>query len=349
MNAEVSTASMSPLQRLAWPDLAKGMAMILVVAGHVLGGLMAGHFVPPSPLGRWAYEWIYLFHVPTLFFVSGWLVEFRTAVKGPTPMKTFLATLLYPYFLWGVILWAVNLAGSGTGIVNVPADPWGPLRMFYAASAGPWFLLVLFLLHGLNHSLQAVSRRPVWLMVIGSIAFTDQSSFNVLDFSSTLSHLERDAVFYALGVWVAAKGTLFNWKVPTMMALLTGVALLALLGWICWGNAELPPWSRLPLGIAGIAGILGLSLGLATLPGTKWLGWLGRQSLAIYVLHGFAPPVTRWLLTHHLGVTNVWALLLTGVAAGLLSSASVAWVVDRWQLGWVFSFGRRHRLVPSGA
>ncbi|OYW77080.1 MAG: hypothetical protein B7Z37_06055 [Verrucomicrobia bacterium 12-59-8] len=341
MSSCVSADSMLPLQRLAWPDLAKGMAMILVVMGHVLGGLMAGHFVPFSPLGSWFYDWIYLFHVPTLFFVSGWLAEFRTRVKGPAPMTSFLATLLYPYFLWGLILWAVQLAASGTGIANVHADPWGPLRMFYAASAGPWFLLILFLLHGLNHSLQAVCRRPVWLIVISLGAFVDYACCSFVEFDSTRCRFELNAVFYALGVWLAANGTLVGWKVPSTGTLLTGAALLGLLGWMCWQNSELPPWSRLPLGIAGIAGILGLSMGLSALPGTKWLGWLGRQSLAIYVLHGFAPPVTRWLLTRQLGVTDAWVLLLTGVAAGLLSAASVAWVVNRWQLGWVFSFGHR--------
>lgn len=341
MNSRGGAVSMLPLHRLAWPDLAKGMAMILVVMGHVLGGLMAGHFIFADTWGKWAYEWIYLFHVPTLFFVSGWLVELRTKVKGPVPMKTFLATLLYPYFLWGVIIWAVHAVGASTGIANVPADPWGPLRMLYAASAGPWFLLILYLLHGLNHLLQAVSRRPVWLLVISLGAFVDYACCSFVEFDSTRCRFELNAVFYALGVWIAAHCRLTEWRVPDKVALLVGMLLPALLGWICWGNSELPPWSRLPLGIAGIVGILGLSFGLAALPGTKWIGWLGMQSLAIYVLHGFAPPVTRWLLTRHLGVTNAWVLLLTGMAAGLLSAAGVAWVINRWRLGWVFGFGRR--------
>ena len=332
---------MLPLQRLEWPDLAKGMAMVMVVTGHVLGGLLAGHFVSTDSLGWWAYDWIYLFHVPTLFFVSGWLVEFRSTVKGPAPMKSFLATLLYPYFLWGVILWAVHLASSGAGITNVPVDPWGPLRMFYAASAGPWFLFILFLLHGLNHLLRSVSLRPVWLMVISLGAFVDYACCSFIEYDSTRCRFELNAVFYALGVWLAANGRLVDWKVSKKMALMTGAVLVSLLGLLCWRNAKLPPWSTLPLGIAGIAGIVGLSLGLAALAGTKWLGWLGRQSLAIYVLHGFMPPVTRWLLTRQLGVSNAWVLLLTGVAAGLLSAAGVAWMVNRWQLGWVFSFGRR--------
>lgn len=339
MNSRESADSAFSQKRLAWPDLAKGMAMILVVVGHVLGGLMTGHFIPDTPLGHRTYDWIYLFHVPTLFFVSGWLVEFRATVKGPMAIKSIFATLLYPYFLWGVIIWAMHIAGSS--LSNMPVDPWRPLHMFYVADAGPWFLLILFLLHGLNRSLQSLDRRHVWLMMISLIAFIDQASFNLVKFSSTLIHLERDAVFYALGVCLAAQGRLVDWHAPNKVALISGLGLLTLLGWLCWLRADLSPWSRLPLGIAGIAGLLSLSFGLASLPGTHWLGWLGKQSLAIYVLHGFAPSVTRWLLTRQLGVTSAITLLLTGVAAGLLSAAGVAWVVERWQLGWIFNFGRR--------
>ena len=215
--------------------------------------------------------------------------------------------------------------------------------MFYAASAGPWFLLVLFLLQGLNHLLHTVSRRPVLLMLLSLAAFVDYACCSFVEFDSTRCRLELNAVFYALGVWLAANGRLVDRKVSNKGALLIGAMLLVLLGWMSWQNAQLPPWTRLPLGMVGIAGVLCLSFGLAALPGTKWLGWLGMQSLAIYVLHGFAPPVTRWLLTRELGVKNAWVLLLAGVAAGVLSAASVAWVVNHWQFGWVFSFGRRRR------
>jgi fucose 4-O-acetylase-like acetyltransferase len=341
INSGVSVSPTGPPQRLEWPDLAKGMAMILVVTGHVLGGLMAGNFIPEAPWGRRVYEWIYLFHVPTLFFVSGWLVEFRTKSKGLTPMKTFLATLMYPYFLWGIIIWAVHLAGSSSGVANVPVDPWVPLRMFYAASAGPWFLFVLFLFHALNHLLRVVRNRPVWLMAIGLGAFIDYACCSFIEFDTTRCRFEANVVFYALGVWVAAKGGLLDPKNGNKMTLLIGAALLALLGWGCWRIEVLSPWLRLPLGMIGIAGIICLSFALAELPGTKWLGWLGWQSLAIYVLHGFLPPVVRWLLTRQLEVTNAWVLLLTGVTAGLLFSAATAWAVNHWQFGWVFSCGRR--------
>jgi fucose 4-O-acetylase-like acetyltransferase len=349
MNSDVSVSPIVLIPRLEWPDLAKGMAMILVVTGHVLGGLMAAHLVPNVSLGRWAYDWMYLFHVPTLFFVSGWLVEFRTRVKGPPQMKSFVATLLYPYFLWGIIIWVVHLAGSGTGVANVAVDPWVPLRLFYAASSGPWFLLILFLLQGLNHSMHWVSHRPAWLVLICLGAFLDYACCRFAGVGSTLYSFEVNAVFYALGVCLASQGGLVGWQAPKKVMLPAGAALLALLGALCWMHPDLPTWSRLPLGVAGIAGIMGLSLGLAALSGTKWLGWLGRQSLAIYVLHGFAPPVTRWLLTRQLGVTNAAGLLLAGVAAGLFSATAVALMVNRRQLGWVFSFGSRRRIASSEA
>jgi fucose 4-O-acetylase-like acetyltransferase len=335
-------------ERLPWPDLARGIAILLVVTGHVLGGLMAGHFMAAEPWGRWWYQTLYLFHIPVFFFVSGWLFEFRCASRGPVPMKSLAATLLYPYFLWGVILWAVHLLASRTGVANQSVDLWTPLRLVYAASSGPWFLLILFLFHGLNQALGASSNKPVWLLLIAAAAFADYACFRHVEFDSTRCLFELNLLFYALGVWMASQGGLNQVRPTKTLALGMGAVLLTALAWVSHTWPEVAPWARLPLGILGLAGVLSLSLGLADMAGTQWLGWLGRHSLAIYLLHGFAPPLTRWFLARHLEVSSGVLLLVMGVAAGVLSSALVAWAVDRWQIGWVFALGNRPKTKPSG-
>ena len=46
--------------RIEWIDLAKGLAMILIIAGH------AGH----DPVDRF----LYTFHVPVFFLISGYFI-----------------------------------------------------------------------------------------------------------------------------------------------------------------------------------------------------------------------------------------------------------------------------------
>ena len=329
--------------RLDWPDLVKGVAMLLVVAGHVLGGLRAGHYISDGRITHWAYNWMYLFHVPALFFVSGWLVEFRIKKRAnPPTIKSLLRSLLYPYFLWGLIIWGGHMASAGTGLANVHADPRVPFRLFYSASAGPWFLYVLFLFQVLNWLLAGYKHRLLWLGLISLGAFCDYVYFSHEEFDSTRCCFDLNVGFYVLGILIASRACLEEVNASFKWTLGFGLALLVLLGWAVWWRPALTPWSRLPLGLVGIAGILGVSIGWSGGRTAAWLKILGRHSLAIYVMHGFAPPLTRWLLVRRLGITNAGLLLAVGVLAGVLTSLAAVWLLNRFQLGLLFGLGARN-------
>src|SRR3954465_6338078 len=85
-------------------DYAKGVGILLVVAGHVWRGLDSRISLPPflktdGPVDRWVYG----FHMPLFFVVSG-LFLFRSAGK---PAREYvvdkLSTLLWPLLVWTAI------------------------------------------------------------------------------------------------------------------------------------------------------------------------------------------------------------------------------------------------------
>ena len=57
--------------RIVWIDAAKGIAISLVVFGHVLGGAMARGWLDQDAFAKFVYDFIYLFHVPLFFLLSG--------------------------------------------------------------------------------------------------------------------------------------------------------------------------------------------------------------------------------------------------------------------------------------
>jgi fucose 4-O-acetylase-like acetyltransferase len=67
--------------RLTWVDTAKGFGIILVVLGHALRGLVSSEILTSTPLVRFADDWIYAFHMPLFFFLSG-LFLFRSTSKA---------------------------------------------------------------------------------------------------------------------------------------------------------------------------------------------------------------------------------------------------------------------------
>ena len=71
--------------RAAWLDLAKGLAILLMVFGHIWGGLMTSQIVTPSPFNHGIYTWIYMFHMPAFAFIS----VSRSAIDFAASTATF--------------------------------------------------------------------------------------------------------------------------------------------------------------------------------------------------------------------------------------------------------------------
>ena len=60
-------------KRLAWIDLIKLFACVLVVLGHFFQSMEAAGYLSASDLLRWFDRTIYYFHVPLFFLCSGYL------------------------------------------------------------------------------------------------------------------------------------------------------------------------------------------------------------------------------------------------------------------------------------
>ena len=144
-------------QRINWIDWAKVFAIYLVVLGHLL-----------SKTGREGYifNFIYSFHMPFFFFISGYLFNikennFRSFLKGS------IRSLLVPYVL-------LNLIGNFFLIPTwVLAKQWPIDQLFYFITAdgrgepGPtWFLVCLFQVRLLSYFI--VRQTSVWRLLVVS-------------------------------------------------------------------------------------------------------------------------------------------------------------------------------------
>src|SRR5689334_5733384 len=67
--------------RIAWIDFVKGIAIILVVYGHVIQGAAYGGLVDGWKFFPLSEAFIYSFHMPAFFFVSG-MLSGRSLEKG---------------------------------------------------------------------------------------------------------------------------------------------------------------------------------------------------------------------------------------------------------------------------
>lgn len=97
--------TLSRTARIDWLDRFKGMAMILVMVGHM------DMFPAVS-------KWIYSFHVPLFFFASGYLFDAAKFSKFGIWVHARIRTLIVPYFVFGAIGLAGFLIGSRLGVVR---------------------------------------------------------------------------------------------------------------------------------------------------------------------------------------------------------------------------------------
>ncbi|OWK23420.1 hypothetical protein AJ87_37580 [Rhizobium yanglingense] len=145
-------------QRLDWLDIAKGIAIVLVVYGHASRGLEVAGLI--SFDGAWGYidYLIYTVHMPVFFVVSGFLYE-RSREK-PRDSWSFwtdkFVNIAWPYFLWTAIHVSIQTVMSGSGAVNNDASlgrllsiGWNPVSPF-------WFLYALLVAFAVSFALRRV-------------------------------------------------------------------------------------------------------------------------------------------------------------------------------------------------
>src|SRR6266496_728089 len=129
--------------RLNWVDAAKGLGIVLVVVGHVVRGLVSADLMNWTPAARFVDAWIYSFHMPLFFFLSG-LFLCRSA--GNNSLLDFISdkarVVAYPYIVWSTI--TVLLKSALGSIPNKPRELSDLFLLAYDPIEQYWFLYVLF-------------------------------------------------------------------------------------------------------------------------------------------------------------------------------------------------------------
>jgi acyltransferase len=163
--------------RLDWIDALKGIGIMLVVLGH--------HSLPAA-----LDTYIFSFHMPLFFFISGFLFDFgKYSKSGANFVKSKFKSLIVPYFLFAsltCIFYCLLDAVYQPGITNIEFCDANTLHRIYSIlyALGPlisynpplWFLPCLFvteiLFYGFAKRYYAEPRKLVfWLIVIGILGY----------------------------------------------------------------------------------------------------------------------------------------------------------------------------------
>lgn len=127
-------------QRLEFIDIAKGIGIICVVSGHLVG---EGGISFKGSLGL--QRLIYRFHMPLFMVISGILLF--NSLKGQDSSKQFvnkkinkaIHSLLKPYIFWSAIYFVISDINQSQSVMS-----WIPYIFLFRGIAPVWFLAALF-------------------------------------------------------------------------------------------------------------------------------------------------------------------------------------------------------------
>jgi fucose 4-O-acetylase-like acetyltransferase len=282
-DAVVTTAEAAPQGKRArdpFFDNAKFVAIMLVVAGHAIGGLR------DVPAARAVYVFIYMFHMPVFILLTGYLSRGFTLAGGRVRKLTL--QLIVPYVLFEVLFslyfWATT---------NKPLE-FSLLQPTFVM----WFLMAVFLWR---------LSTPVWKQLRWPFAIA--LGISLLSYMTEMpKELSLHRMFGLLPFYVL--GTLLRpehfqmlrtprAKVIGSAVLLAGLLFISTVGrrlphqWVYWDSGHEALGVGNVMGTLIRTGMFGLSITLtfaflAVVPARHlWFTVLGATTLYAYLLHDF--------------------------------------------------------------
>ena len=273
--------------RMDYLDMAKGFGIILVVLGHHL--TVSEAFT----------VWIYSFHMPLFFILSGWLYAHKkNALSFGEFVKKKSRSLLYPYVVFSILilLWKYLLyflLGS-TPEKGFP-EIWIKSVTTYGYHA-LWFLPTLFfteiIVHRLETSVGVCAKRVAYLSCI-LLGLGASELLRIGTIQEIADYAVRYAgrifvavVFYKIGMLMKPHfHGMHRWRNLVFSIAALGVSLLL------FPQNGLANLNSLRIGIFPIYMLLGISGSVAIILLCQWIGtcpplsFWGRNSLFVMAVH----------------------------------------------------------------
>lgn len=303
-------------------DFAKAICIILMVIGH-------------SGCPGYLRDFLYLFHMPCFFFISGYLLNDKYVKDIKMGLRRKLKGIYYPYVKWTVFFLLLNLVsrlfimGEICPAREAFAKLVGILTMSHLErlAGGYWFLVSLFIASVFSmlvlYALRDVSDkgRYVALACTGILILLFGVSQKYLSVRIPVQFSEKTC----MGVAFYISGYLFrkaNVRTCSSIVMECGMLLIPafMALFVRWGADSCKGWQILPyyiVAICGTLGVIGISSRLSqTGTFSAAMSYIGKRTLDILTFHflAFKLVTAVYVFVRHLPMQalSAWPVL-TGV------------------------------------
>jgi fucose 4-O-acetylase-like acetyltransferase len=329
----------------------RGIAVVLMVAGHVIGGeSTVGLTVSDDSGWRFFYAALADLRMPLFAVLSGYVYAYRP-VRFPADLGRLLTgkirRLIVPFLVVGTVFYAVRMVAPGVNVRPRLAE--FPEAMIYGF-AHLWFLQAIFLIfltvglldaHGVLASYRSWAVVTLCSMALFILVWVPDQ---IAVFS--LNGALRLLPFFLLGYGAHRYAAQL---LRPALGIAATVAFVPVYGLRLWAIATDVVWPDMVVrahSVAVAALLVVTLLAVRRHLESPALSWLGGFSFAIYLLHVFGAAGARALATH-LGVESNPVLFAFGMIAGIGLPILFELTFGRFRpISWAV-LGQRPRRRPS--
>ena len=327
--------------RIIWVDYARGVGIFLVVLGHVLRGLHSSEIIQDGTAFRSIDSWIYTFHMPLFFVLSGLFVERRIGRSGRIFLREISGSIAYPYLVWSVLQTLMQLALSRYANTKVNLSELTGILVYPIMQF--WFLYVLFLIYLGYYVLHRIGLGPLGAFGVFTAFWLTQGWLDLGSWwpiNSTRIH----GVFFALGALMTYYGCTGRVGRASSAAL----ALVSALGYGAVATAVARPSggglnfvSEPAITLCGITASVALAILLSRMPSVDFVRVMGVHSLEIYVAHTIASAALRIALVKGFSIHNIPMHVTIGTAGGIALPLLLSGLCRRYHAEFLFRLPAR--------
>ena len=332
-------------QRYQWLDIAKGIAIILVVIGHVVSSYHSSKLYLDNNLFIIVHNFAYSFHMALFMIVSGFLFALSSKKRISIRSKEIKKKIInygIPYVIFSFVWWIFKIvlashANTQVSIYDLLLIPIYPISFM-------WFIYALLIMQLIQLFLEPKTLRYKVTHLLIAFAFlllqpTLSQLLEIIHFEDLIiCDVMKFYLYFLLGIYFPdifesiLKITWLKWGIFFLIFIL----MFSCNEYFSIENKIV----KLLLALVGSYIVLSFSYSLKQ---NKILEFLGKNSLPIYVLHGLAIAATRSIITHLYDGSDyygVFPLFLCSVMGVLIPVIIYLILRKIWKFDFIFSPGK---------
>ncbi|WP_406683470.1 acyltransferase [Seonamhaeicola sp. MEBiC1930] len=323
----------------------RGLAILLVVIGHVIGSAAEGGMqVDDDSFLRYIYyTFIDPVQMPLFTVLAGWVY----ALKPSTPeIKEFVIKkvfrLLIPMLAVGACYFIVQYYTPGTNRKSDLVDLWKLIIFPYTFY---WYLYSLFFVFVIIAFLDSIGKMKTtsqWTLIF-SLSLIALLTRDLLIPIESLNYFSYLGTLYLLPSFILGVG-LFRFKELLENRILKTICVLLLIGCIIVQQLS---WFNIIDVVLLKDNFYGLLIGfsftfilLRSKVEINWLIWFGGLSYSIYLFHGFGTAAGR-IIPRSLDVNSSTLIFITSLVLGLMFPIIIDKIFEKFKLTRILFLGRR--------